>query len=126
MKILADTSIWIDYFHGIYPEFSSFLEDKNILMHEWVLGELVTGQIQAREDFLRSMLKIDYAELIENYLVYEFIESKKLMGKGLSFIDCQLLASCLVSDCFLLTRDKRLKETSLDLGIARDCFPVRT
>lgn len=40
----------------------------------------------------------------------EFIERRKLHGRGLSWVDIQILASCLVAGRRLLTEDRRLKK----------------
>jgi hypothetical protein len=45
-------------------------------------------------------------------------EQHRLMGKGLGYIDVHLLASALLSNGLLWTKDKRLKEAAKTLNIA--------
>ena len=52
--------------------------------------------------------------------VMEFIENKKLHGHGLSWVDLQILACALTSECGLLTYDKKLTSVfaKLKVGVA--------
>ncbi len=41
--ILVDTSVWIDHMHRPIPSLSTHLEERNVLCHEMVIGELALG-----------------------------------------------------------------------------------
>ncbi len=49
--------------------------------------------------------------------VLYFIESHQLMGRGIGYVDAHLLAAAAIARSFLWTRDKRLREISVELGI---------
>jgi predicted nucleic acid-binding protein len=52
--------------------------------------------------------------------VLAFIEKRQLSGRGIGYVDAQLLAATLLTPgAGLWTRDKRLAETAAQLGIAR-------
>lgn len=49
------------------------------------------------------------------------IENRQLMGRGIGYVDAQLLAGTLLTPgARLWTRDKRLAATAVQLGIARN------
>ena len=50
--------------------------------------------------------------------VLEFLETKKLMGRGLGWVDVHLLVSAEAVGEKLLTRDRRLKDAAESLGLA--------
>jgi predicted nucleic acid-binding protein len=41
--ILADTSVWVDYFREDLPEFGERLGHRDVLIHPFVVGELACG-----------------------------------------------------------------------------------
>ena len=47
--ILVDTSVWVDFFRGAEraTDLAEHLESNLVLLHPWVLGELVLGGLQA-------------------------------------------------------------------------------
>jgi hypothetical protein len=55
----------------------------------------------------------------------QFIEEKRLMGRGLGYIDVHLMASSVLTRTPLWTLDKRLKEISTELGINVDMKFIR-
>jgi hypothetical protein len=46
------------------------------------------------------------------------IEQHQLMGRGLGFVDAQLLASAKLTHCRLWTQDRRLADLAQALGIS--------
>ncbi len=55
--------------------------------------------------------------VVEDDEILEFVESRKLMGKGLGLVDIHILASAVLSEVPLWTGDKRLVQTAIDLGV---------
>jgi hypothetical protein len=47
-----------------------------------------------------------------------FIEKNRLMGKGLGWVDVNLLASSILNNCVLWTTDKRLSSAADKLKIS--------
>ena len=47
--ILADTSVWIDYFRDDLPELGERLRRHEVVMHPFVVGELACGNFSNRE-----------------------------------------------------------------------------
>ena len=50
--------------------------------------------------------------------VLALIEQHQLMGRGIGFVDAQLLASARLSHCTLWTQDRRLAELAEALGVS--------
>ncbi len=47
-----------------------------------------------------------------------FIERRRLMGRGIGYIDAHLLAAALLTkSAWLWTRDRRLEAVALELGV---------
>jgi predicted nucleic acid-binding protein len=110
MMTLVDSSAWIGHFRTADPKIITLLERKEILIHSAVLGELAAGHIKNRARILGDLKLIPRAIEVDPIEVLDFIEMRSLFGKGLSWVDIQLLASCLATQCHLLTLDIRLKK----------------
>jgi predicted nucleic acid-binding protein len=52
--ILADTSVWIDYFRGDLPELGERLRRHHFVMHPFVVGELACGNFSKLRNALRT------------------------------------------------------------------------
>jgi predicted nucleic acid-binding protein len=91
MKVLVDTSVWIDHLHTAEPALNELLESDRVCLHSPVMGELVAGSMKKREVILGSLRKLDCLSdcTLDDGLA--FIEKHKLAGKGLSWTDVQLL-----------------------------------
>ena len=116
MKVLADTSLWISFLSGKGNKRLSDLlrQDSSILIHPWVIGELMIGNLgKRREEILNLLLALPQTPAFTISDLMPFIEKEELYGIGLSFVDIQLLYTALATDTFLWTDDKKLKEAAL-------------
>ncbi|UZR27926.1 type II toxin-antitoxin system VapC family toxin [Methylococcus mesophilus] len=50
--ILVDTSIWIDHFRAGDPLLAELLNDRRVLAHPFVAGELACGNLKNRASIL--------------------------------------------------------------------------
>jgi predicted nucleic acid-binding protein len=106
---LVDSSVWISHFHRPDKRVIDLLESRQILIHSAVLGELAAGSIKNRVRVLSDLKMIPLIPEIPFEEVLQFIEIRKLHGRGLGWVDLQLLASCAASGRGLLTEDVRLR-----------------
>ncbi len=116
--ILADTSVWIDHLRSSNLHFSDLLENDRIICHEFVIGELACGNIKNRKEILEllnNLRNIEPASLEETLY---FIEENKLMGKGLGWVDVNLLASSILNNYVLWTMDRRLSTAAEKLKVS--------
>lgn len=118
--ILADTTIWIDYFRrsGARPELGNLLNQRQILMHPFVIAELALGSLQNR---IRTLVDLDNLPKIKVATLSEvrrLIEARGLYAKGIGLTDAYLIASCLlVPQTLLWTTDVRLGGVADAAGI---------
>ena len=118
---LADTSIWVNFFRGVSRAgaLRDLLEADEILLHPWVLGELVLGSLGPRQDsVIADLQRLPAAPGVPNDEVLSFVVGRQLSGRGIGWVDAHLLASALVSRCRLWTFDRALAAAAKDLGLA--------
>jgi predicted nucleic acid-binding protein len=116
--ILADTSVWIEYFRHGKIGLGERLVEGQILIHPFVFGELACGSLNNRAAFLARLNALPAARPASQAEVLTLIEEHRLWGLGLNWIDIHLLASALLSDCRFWTLDKRLALAAKRLGVS--------
>jgi hypothetical protein len=105
MPTLFDTSVWIRHFRSPEKHLIEALEEGSLLIHEAIVGELIVGNIPNPKSTIKDLLRLSFAPIIPFKELLSFIESWKLTGRGLSWIDIHLLASALATDAELVTYD---------------------
>lgn len=118
--VLADTSLWIEWFRVGCKELQDLLVRDEIASHWIVIGELSTGNLPKRQSTLndlRAIYRIHSATELETLTP---IENHHLYGKGIGWNDAQLLASGLIHHVPLWTRDKSLREIARRLHCSWD------
>lgn len=115
--ILADTSVWIAHFRQGHPELMKRLEEGEVTCHPFIVGELACGNLKNRREILFRLRDLPQAVQADDVEVLRFIEDRRMMGKGLGYIDMHLLASALLSNTPLWTLDQKLQEAARELGI---------
>lgn len=106
--VLVDTSIWIDHFRSNDKELVYLLNDCKVVLHPFIIGELACGNIKNRSRILSLLDALPLVKEISTFEYLAFIEQSKLYGLGLGFIDIHLLASAILSNVTLYTRDRSL------------------
>lgn len=96
----------------------ALLERNDVSVHPMVIGELALGTISGRETFLSLLAALPASGEATHEEVLDFVAERRLHGKGLSLVDAHLLASVVLSEGTLLwTRDRRLTDAAIDLGL---------
>lgn len=116
--ILVDTMIWAD--HVVRPDLrlAWLLQEDQVLLHPFVVGELALGNLRDR-NVLQLLAKLPSATLAFEPEVLAFIERHGLPGSGIGYVDTHLLMSVRLTDgAVLWTRDRRLHAVAARLGIA--------
>ena len=116
--ILADTSVWIDYFRDGLPELAERLRRSDIVMHPFVVGELACGNFANRDATLELLQQLRPVMVAEHDEVMGFIRARELHGRGIGYVDVHLLAAAAMEGCQLWTRDKRLHTLATTIGVA--------
>jgi predicted nucleic acid-binding protein len=116
--ILVDTSVWRRYFAGgpAVRALGGLLdEDGAVLVHPFVIGEMVLGGLSAREEGLFARLPA--AALVPHDEVLAFVRRRRLARRGIGWVDAHLLASALASGGTLWTVDGNLAAAAADLDV---------
>ncbi len=116
--ILVDTSVWVDHLRAGNRRLQSLLEDAEVLVHPFIVGELVCGTLRNREEVLTLLQALPEAQAAEHEEVMRVVERERLYGRGIGWIDAHLLASARLSDAVLWTLDKRLSRVAAALALA--------
>jgi predicted nucleic acid-binding protein len=118
--ILVDTSVWIDHGRRRSPRVAGWLTEGKVLGHPFVAGELASGTMARRAEFLALFERLPTAAVVDHREMLRFVEQHELMGLGLSWIDLHLLASALGHPATLATNDRRLAQAAHRLGLAEE------
>jgi predicted nucleic acid-binding protein len=116
--ILVDTSVWVEHLRAGNGRLEELLEGGQVLAHPFVVGEIALGNLKQRALVLKSLREIPRASVASDDEVFDLIERRRLHGLGIGYVDVHLLASTLLSDhAALWTRDRRLHEAAVRLGV---------
>lgn len=115
--VLVDTSVWVDHLRRGMVGLDLPLSEGQVLCHPFIIGELACGNLKNRSDILSLLRTLPGVRSAEDDEVLQFIEKRRLMGKGLGYIDAHLLASSFLSHVPLWTLDKRLGDAAATLGV---------
>ena len=120
MKVLVDTSMWVDHFRYGQPALMQLLALDAVLIHPYVVAELACGTPPApRRRTLDDLARLRPAVQANQYELLDFIEREQLYGMGCGMVDLALLASTLLSPrTQLWTLDKRLATLASRFGVA--------
>lgn len=113
--ILVDTSVWVEHFRSGTIGLDAVLENGQAACHPFIIGELACGNLRNRTEILSLLQDLPMTTRARDDEVMRFIEDRRLMGKGLGYIDIHLLMSALLTGCPLWTLDKRLREVATSI-----------
>ncbi len=116
--ILVDTSVWVNHLRKGSDELVSLLQGVEVATHPFIIGELSCGNLRNRKTILELLTELPRVTIAEHEEVRELVESRKLMGSGIGWLDAHLLASALLSRTPLWTADKKLRSLSATLGVS--------
>jgi len=120
--VLVDTSVWIRFLAGRAPHaraLDQLLGSDRVLSHELIHGELLIGDRgRVRARLLAAYSEIDRAHTVPHAEVVEFVEARRLRGRGFGWVDAHLLASTVVERCTLWTADASLADLAAELSVA--------
>jgi predicted nucleic acid-binding protein len=115
--MLVDTSVWVDHLRRGNATLVVLLEQTQVWTHAFVVGELACGNLAQRNKLLSALTALPHAPLAGHDEVLAFLESHRLMGRGLGWVDIHLLASARLAKLPFWTLDKRLAAVATDLQL---------
>ena len=121
--VLVDTSVWIRFLTNQNPyaaHLATLLGAGQVGAHAFVLGELLIGDKGGRARLLADYELMHAAPTVSNAEVMDFVQDRRLHGRGIGWIDAHLLASALVGQMTLWTADAALRAIATELRIHFD------
>lgn len=115
--MLVDTSVWVDHLRKRNPALVELLEQAQVWTHSFVIGELASGNLAQRGRVLGALAELPHAPLASHEEVMSFVENRRLMGRGLGWVDLHLLASATLAKLPFWTVDKRLSTVASELRL---------
>ncbi len=118
MSVIVDTSVWKKYLAGVSSTraLGELLDEDAVLLHPFVLGELMLGGLSDREvPLFRRLREVPIADHAQ---VLAFVAQRRLARKAIGWVDAHLLASALVAEAKLWSTDRALIAVARDLGVA--------
>jgi predicted nucleic acid-binding protein len=110
--ILVDTSVWINHLRLASAILSELLDDGEVLVHPFVLGELALGNLRRRDAFLSDLRDLPRAAVATDEEVISLIDRQTLFGRGIGYVDAHLLAAArLTAGTKLWTHDRRCRRS---------------
>ena len=116
--VLVDTSVWIEHFRHGSPMLVRLLNDGQVASHAAVIGELACGGLRRPTATLALLHRLPRALAASDDEARHFIDQHRLSGRGLGWVDVQLLAAAALSHSQLWTVDRRLHEAGQRLRLA--------
>lgn len=115
--VLVDTSIWVEHLRKGEASLRELLHRNLALTHPCVIGELACGAMVNRARVLADLAALPRATPATNEETLHLIQERRLWGRGIGWVDVQLLASALLSNCRLWTLDQRLDQAAREAGV---------
>ena len=114
MMILVDTSVWIEFFKGKEPVFSSLkehVEKNDVCAAGFIFGELLQGALNKKERTLISeywhfLPKLDETDIFIEAGNYSSLN--KLTSKGVGLVDAAIIQLARKNELQVWTLDKKL------------------
>jgi len=114
MDIIADSSVWFEYFKRNDPYFrevQTYLNILSIKIIDPIVGEILQGALNQKEitfikDHIQFVPKIEIKDLFEK--AGEFSFENKLISKGIGLIDACLIVATIDTNSLLWTLDKKI------------------
>lgn len=120
MMVLVDTSVWIRFLANRQPyasELDRLLGLDEVVGHDLVFGELLIGDRGGRNRLLTAYRQMHQAATVAHPEVIAFVRSRRLLGRGLGWIDVHLLASAVLQRHQIWTADGRFAFVAVELGV---------
>lgn len=118
MRVLVDSSVWIDHLRRGEPDLVRLLEAGRVVTHPAVIGELACGSLRKRESFLRHITLLPVLAEGRADEALHLLEEHRLWGRGLGWVDILLLTSCRISNTRIWTRDRGLRVAAAALAVS--------
>jgi hypothetical protein len=115
--MLVDTSVWVDHLARGNARLAVLLEQDEVQVHPFVIGELALGRLRCREEILAHLAALPSVPAAEHHEVLGLVSDHDLAGSGVGWVDAHLLASALIGGTTVWTLDRPLATAAERLGV---------
>ncbi len=115
MKVLVDSSVWIQHFKLGNQELTYYLESSTVFTHPFIIQELYLGRPKGHDEVFKRLHALPSLQVELDKDILHSIDELKLKGRGIGIVDVHLLVSALKNNCKLFTLDKKLNKTFQEL-----------
>ena len=116
--VLVDTSVWISHLRKGEPQFAMLLENAEVMVHPFIVGELACGSLKNRKEILSLLRALPMVLTISHEEVLYFIEQRSLAGSGMGYVDVHLLAAAQLENISIWTFDNILDRAASKLHLS--------
>ena len=110
--VLVDTSVWVSHLRQGNARLERLLNLGQVMCHPFITGEIACGNIRNRVEIIALFKSLPPAIEASHDEVLTFIETNRLMGKGLGYVDIHLIASALLTAIPIWTHDRKLAQVA--------------
>ncbi len=119
--ILADTSVWIDHFRGRLSSLQPRLDQREIMIHPFVIGELLLSGVNRRPGAVAELRQLPQSPTPRPEETEALIISRALDGRGIGYVDCVIITAVrLRPGARLWTLDRKLHAVAAEMSVAFD------
>ncbi|HWL03743.1 MAG TPA: VapC toxin family PIN domain ribonuclease [Xanthobacteraceae bacterium] len=116
--ILVDSSVWIDHLRRPQERLLTLLDDDMVITHTFIIGEIALGHVRERGRMIAFLELLRRAVEPRGNEMLEFIRRHRLFGRGLGYVDVNLLLSAVLTpNARLWSEDKALRQAAKDLSV---------
>ena len=116
--ILVDTSVWVDHLRRGNRHLAQLLDEGEAVCHPFVIGELACGNLRRRNEILSLLDALPAVTLARHEEVLHLVDTHRLQGRGIGWIDAHVLTSAALSRCPIWTLDRSLSVAADRLGLS--------
>jgi hypothetical protein len=107
----------VNHFRASDPTIGSLIKKSLAGTHPFVVGELAVGNLKNRAETLDDFALLPQLPLTDAEEAHDLLESRRLWGKGLGWIDLHLLAATKLAGWSLYTADTEMAHAARQMGI---------
>jgi predicted nucleic acid-binding protein len=117
--ILVDTSVWIDHFRRTLPLLVRLLEDGEVVLHPFIVGEIALGHLRRRDETVALLGELPALPAADHADALHFAARHGLAGSGIGWADAHLLCAASAGGVAIWTHDRNLRKQAARLGLLR-------
>jgi predicted nucleic acid-binding protein len=115
--ILVDTSVWIDHFRRRLPALVRLLEDGEVVLHPFIVGEVALGHLKGRSNTVALLGELPSLAAADHAQALDFAGRHGLAGSGIGWVAAHLLCAASAGGVPIWTHDRNLRKQAARMGL---------